>query len=350
MNSRQASGASIPTGYWRRGYKSVRAMTLAILGSTLILLSSGCSTVTETVKGVFVDERFPQLPTPEIATYVVDLSGSTYPVKQLSALGSGIEEFVSGKSLGDPFASPKVSPKSLSIQFITANSANAPRVTLVSAKTGLDLYKWVEARTPNLDQAKPLWRGFVEARSQLSQSGNLDVSICAQQAIKLFGQQGLSESVLAEPARIICSDIQRTRTSLDQLQDFVTDPNVPLGSDVFGALDLAVSNLQRAEMQFPFASKTLVFASDMIDSTPRRNFNGQLRRIDSQNKACELAKEDLVKSYGNAFPLQDITVVLVGQGNSKANIALIEKVRKYWSCYFTSAGADLIETSDLNNY
>jgi hypothetical protein len=324
------------------------------MGGTVILsiglLSSGCAPVVDTFKGVFVGEEFPELPTPEIATYVVDLSGSTYPFQQLTALGSGIEQYVSGESLGQPFDQPLAAPKSLSIQFISENSANAPRITLVSAKTGLDLYNWVKERTPNLDQAKPLWQGFVLARTRLAMESFISLEDCTQKALRYFGAQGLSQEVLSEPAGVICADTQRTNASLDQLTEFVANPGVPLGSDVFGALELAVANLKRAETQFPFSQKTLVFASDMIDSSPQRGFNRSLRALSDPGAACEMAKKDLSETYGSSLPFQDLTVVLVGQGNSRADIDLISKVRKYWSCYFTSAGAELIEASDLNNY
>jgi hypothetical protein len=346
MSQKQVFSKSWRNFLWRS--------TRNVMGGTVILslglLSSGCAPVVETFKSAVMGEEFPELPTPEIATYVVDLSGSTYPFQQLTALGSGIEQFVSGESLGQPFHKPQIAPKSLSIQFITENSANAPRITLVSAKTGLDLYAWVEERTPNLDQAKPLWQGLVSARTRLATERIISIEDCTQKAITYFGAQGLSREVLSEPARVICADIQRTNASLDQLREFVANPGVPLGSDIFGALELAVANLKRAEVQFPFSRKTLVFASDMIDSSSQRGFNRSLKAVSDLGAACEMANRDLAETYGGSLPFQDLTVVLVGQGNSRANVDLIGKVRKYWSCYLTSAGAELIETSDLNNY
>jgi hypothetical protein len=58
------------------------------------------------VKSILADEAFPTLPPAEVATYVLDLSGSTNAIAQLNALNSGIDEFVSGKSLGNPFSNP----------------------------------------------------------------------------------------------------------------------------------------------------------------------------------------------------------------------------------------------------
>jgi hypothetical protein len=321
-----------------------------ILASAVLFFSTGCSTVSETVREVFVEGDFPEMPTPEIATYVVDLSGSTYPIQQLTALGSGIEDFLSGDSFGDPFSNPRIAPKSLSIQFITANSANAPRIPLVSAESGIDLYDWLKVESPNLDQARPLWRKFVKARTDLFKNTTSNLDSCVSSALTIFGQQGLSSLVLREPAQVICEDVRRSQSSLSQLREFVASPGVPLGSDVFGALELATANLKRAEIQFPFSRKSVVFASDMIDATPSRGFNQSLRGIADPEAACEMAKSDLAQTYGSSFPFQDLTVVLVGQGNSRADIDLISKVRRYWSCYFTAAGAELIETSDLNNY
>jgi len=347
-NQAKEGGSSNPSS--KSGPGTLRALALAAIAGATFLSSTGCAPVTDAVKGVFVDEGFPALPTPEIATYVLDLSGSTYPLKQLQALGSGIQEFVSGSSLGDPFSSPKIAPKSLSIQFITENSANGGRIALVSAKTGIELHDWAANNTPNLDQAKQLWRGFKQARTELAMSRVEDLAECQQRAVQLFGQQGLSQAILRQPAKSICNDIARTQSALEQLQEFVSNPGVPLGSDVYGAVEMAVSNLQRAEMQFPMSQKTLVIASDLIDQSPERSFVSRIKSsADSQN-ICALAKQDLTEEYGKGMPFQDLYVVLVGQANSKANTELLNKVRKYWTCYFQAAGAEVIQTTDLNNY
>lgn len=332
------------------GHGSLRALVIAAMAGAIALTSTGCSPVTNAVKGVFVDEGFPTLPTPEVATYIVDLSGSTYPIQQLKALGSGIEDFVSGSSLGDPFRSPKLPPRSLSVQFITQNSANAGRISLISATAGLKLYDFVQRRTPNLDQARPLWEGFVKARTHLATTKVGDLASCRELAIDLFGQQGLSASVLQEPAGWICNDIEKSQAALRQLSDFVARPNVPMGSDVFGAIELAVTNLKRADMQFPMSQKTLVIASDLIDQTPNRRFVKRINSSSSNDQTCELAQEDLMQEYGKEQPFQDLLVVLVGQGNSRADVKLLSEVRKYWTCYFKAAGAEVIQTTDLNNY
>ena len=347
-NQAKEGGSNNPSS--KTGPGTLRALALAALAGATVLTSTGCAPVTDAVKGVFVDEGFPALPAPEIATYIVDLSGSTYPIKQLQALGSGIEEFVSGSSLGDPFSSPKVAPKSLSIQFITENSANGGRISIVSAKTGIELHEWATNNTPNLDQAEQLWRGFRQARTELATSQIQDVSECQQRAVDLFGQQGLSQSSLRQPAKTICNDIIRTQNALEQLKAFVTDPEVPLGSDVYGAVDMAVSNLKTAEMQFPMSRKTLVIASDLIDQSPERSLVSRIKSSASNKDICEMAKGDLDEEYGKGMPFQDIYVVIVGQANSKADTELLNKVRKYWTCYFQSAGAEVIQTTDLNNY
>lgn len=350
MKENQAKEGGSKNPSRKSGPGSLRVLALAALAGATVLTSTGCAPVTDTVKGVFVDEGFPSMPSPEIATYIVDLSGSTYPIQQLKALGSGIEEFISGSSLGDPFRSPKLAPKSLSIQFITQNSANAGRISLVSAETGVELYNFVQSKTPNLDQAKPLWDGFMRARSELASSSVEDLASCQEQAIDLFGQQGLSQSVLREPARLICSDIYRSQVALQQLGEFVANPDVPLGSDVYGAIDMAVSNLKRADMQFPMSQKTLVIASDLIDQTPRRGFKERIKASSNNDEICGLAKQDAIDEYGKTLPFQDLFVVLVGQGNSRADVQLLNQVRKYWTCYFQSAGAEVIQTTDLNNY
>lgn len=96
---------------------------------------------------------------------------------------------------------------------------------------------------------------FIQARSELALNQIEDLLACQEQAIELFGQQGLSKTALRQPAKLICSDIFKTQSALEQLQAFVSDPDVPLGSDVYGAIDMAVSNLKRADMQFPMSKR-----------------------------------------------------------------------------------------------
>jgi hypothetical protein len=347
-NQGKEGGSQLPS--CKPGTRLFKALAAITLASATALTSTGCAPLTSAVEGVFIDEGFPALPTPEIATYVLDLSGSTYPIQQLKALGSGIEEFVSGSSLGDPFKSPKLAPKSLSIQFITQNSANAGRISLVSATTGIQLYDWMVNKTPNLDQAKPLWEGFMNARSNLAFKQVDDLEACQQEAVEIFGQQGLTKAALAQPAKLICSDIYRTQAALEQLREFVANPSVPLGSDVYGAIDLAVSNLKRAEMQYPMSQKTLVLASDLIDQSPDKAFTRMVKASSSGDELCSQAKQDVIDEYGKTLPFQDLFIVLVGQGNSRADVELLNKVGKYWTCYFQSAGAEVIQTTDLNNY
>ena len=346
----QAKEGGFANSSRQAGPGKLRALALIAMATATALTSTGCSPAVDSVKSLFVEEAFPSMPIPEISTYILDLSGSTYPLRQLKALGSGIEETISGASLGDPFRSPKRAPESLSIQFITANSANGGRISLVSANTGVQLYDWVRNTAPNIDQAKPLWAGFVRARQELSQSPVNDLASCQTKAIEYFGQQGLSKLALSEPAKLICLDIAKTRTALDQLNEFVTNPTVPMGSDVFGAVEMGINNLKRAEMQYPISNKVLVIASDLIDQSPGRQFVKQIRNAGDDEAICSWAKEELANKYGSDFPFQDLTVVLVGQSNSRADLKLLNQVRKYWKCFFEHGGASVIETTDLNNY
>jgi hypothetical protein len=98
------------------------------------------------------------------------------------------------------------------------------------------------------------------------------------------------------------------------------------------------------------AQKTLVIASDLIDQSPERSFVSRIKASSSNKDICEMAKQDLAEDYGKGLPFQDLYVVIVGQANSKADTELLNKVRKYWTCYFQSAGAEVIQTTDLNNY
>jgi hypothetical protein len=103
-------------------------------------------------------------------------------------------------------------------------------------------------------------------------------------------------------------------------------------------------------MQFPMSQKTLVIASDLIDQSPERSFVSRIKATAGNKDICEMAKRDLGEEYGKGLPFQDLYVVIVGQANSKADTELLNKVRKYWTCYFQSAGAEVIQTTDLNNY
>lgn len=82
------------------GFKAVLVGASAL---TMIISLSACGPV-EAVKSTLQEDSLPAMPSPEVATYVVDLSGSTFPAAQLKALGSGIDDFIAGESLGNPFA------------------------------------------------------------------------------------------------------------------------------------------------------------------------------------------------------------------------------------------------------
>ena len=133
---------------------------------SLVISLSACGPV-DAVKSTLQEDSFPPLPNPEVATYLVDLSGSTFPTAQLEALGSGVAEFLSGEALGLPFAETPVAPRGLSVQFVTKNSAQAPRILLVSTKTSRDLYDFVKSNASNKEVANRLWNGFITARSNI---------------------------------------------------------------------------------------------------------------------------------------------------------------------------------------
>jgi hypothetical protein len=172
-----------------------RAMRVmgSIFGGLLLILSISACTPMTAVQSTFVEGQFPSLPGPEIATYILDLSGSTNPIAQLAALRSGISDFLGGQTLGNPFPANPVAPRGLSIQFVTKNSAQAPRILLVSTSSSQDLYEFVKDKAPNIEGARQLWEGLVRARTdiwQKARSGS-DSKDCTTQVIKIMGRQQL---------------------------------------------------------------------------------------------------------------------------------------------------------------
>jgi hypothetical protein len=328
-------------------------MTFRFLISASILVFSlalsGCSSINSAVKTIFTEDSFPTLPSPEITTYILDLSGSTDAISQLNALNSGIDDFTSGKSLGNPFSNPKVKPRGLNMQFITLSSGQAPRFLLVSAEASQELYSWMFENSPNLDQAEPLWNGFVKAREVIYVDKLYeDLSSCPRKVVELFGRQAQSEEALRFPASIICKDASKTARSLNALQQFNQNPRIAMGSDVFGAVKLAVKNMERATELFPSASTTIAIASDMVDENPGRKY---LSRLNSNGiDACELGKEFSQADYGNELSLSNFKIILVGLGNTTMYSGVIEKNRKFWNCYFEAAGAEVSEAPDLAGY
>ena len=99
----------------KKSLKAVRnnafkAALVGFSGVALVMSLSACSPVSS-LKSTYEGQPFPQMPAPEVATYVLDLSGSTNPAAQLDALGSGITDFIAGQSLGNPFAQIPVAPR-----------------------------------------------------------------------------------------------------------------------------------------------------------------------------------------------------------------------------------------------
>jgi len=329
--------------------KKSRGVTSMIAAIVLSLTLSGCGTISGAVKSILAEDTFPTLPSPEITTYVLDLSGSTNALAQLNALNSGIDEFTSGKSLGNPFSNPKVKPRGLSMQFITLSSGQAPRFLLVSATASQELYSWMIENSPNIDQAEPLWNGFIRAREIIYMDRMYENMIsCPKKVIELFGQQAQSAEALRFPAIQICKDAAQTAHSLQALTKFNNKPGIPMGSDVFGAIKLAISNMKRASDQYPSASTTIAIASDMIDENPNRKLNVQLNS--SRVDACSLGKQYSAEDYGDNSMLPNLKIILVGLGNTTMYRSILEKNRKFWNCYFESAGADVTEASDLAGY
>ena len=324
-----------------------RALVVGFSGAALVMSLSACAPVSA-LKSAYEGEPVPQMPAPEVATYVLDLSGSTYPTAQLEALGSGINDFIAGQSLGNPFAQNPVAPRGLSIQFVTKNSAQAPRILLVSTKTSQSLYEFIKEKTPNLEGARQLWDGLINARTQIWQDSALEANQaeCVTRVVKMLGRQQLLPDALKVPANIICQDAKQTATSFKRLESFVSNPGIEMGSDVKGAIEASLKNLATAKAENPSARITMVIASDLVDEvslTLPRRLNG----IDSKG-ACELAVQDA----GNAAnDYTSVNVVIVGARNSKVNTRTLDQVQAYWTCYLNQIGiTNITEQSDLSGF
>ena len=324
-----------------------RALVVGFSGAALVMSLSACSPVSS-LKSAYEGQPFPQMPAPEVAIYVLDLSGSTYPTAQLEALGSGITDFIAGQSLGNPFAQSPVAPRGLSIQFVTQNSAQAPRILLVSTKTSQSLYEFIKEKELNLEGSLQLWNGLINARTRIWQDSALeaDQADCVNKVVELLGRQQLLPDALEIPAGIICQDAKQTATSLKRLEDFIANPEIKMGSDVKGAIEASLRNLATSKAENPAARLTLVIASDMVDevslSHPQR-----LSGIDSQG-VCQMAVQDA----GNAVnDYSSVNVVIVGARNSKANTKTLDQVQAYWTCYLNQIGiTNLTEQSDLSGF
>ena len=324
-----------------------KAVFAGFTATTLSLGLTACGPV-EQVKSAFAEDAIPPMPAPEVATYVLDLSGSTNPTAQLEALGSGISDFIAGRSLGNPFAKIAEAPRGLSIQFITANAAQAPRILLVSTKTSQDLYNFVSENVPNLEGSRQLWNGLINARSQIWQDKNLEAntSACIEQVIQSLGKQQLLPDALQEPARIICQDAKKTANALQRLNNFVANPTVDSGSDVEGAITIGLKNLTNSKNEFPSARLTLVIASDLIDEVGL-DLPNKLNGSDNK-KACGLGTKDASRISAD---YSDVNVVFVGSRNSVASTQLLDRVSSYWSCYFNQIGiTNIEEKSDLSGF
>jgi len=266
----------------------------------------------------------------------------------LEALGSGISDFIAGRSLGNPFAKTVEAPRGLSIQFITTNAAQAPRIVLVSTQTSQDLYRFVSENVPNLEGSRQLWNGLINARTQIWQDSTLGASLtgCIEQVVQSLGKQQLLPDALQEPARLVCQDSIKTANALERLNNFVANPTVGVGSDVEGAITIGLKNLINSKSEFPSARLTLVIASDLIDEVgldlPRK-----LAGSDSQ-KACGFGTKDASRITAD---YSDVSVVLVGARNSVASTQLLDQVSTYWSCYFSQIGiTNIEEKSDLSGF
>ena len=324
-----------------------KAAVVGLSGAALVMSLSACSPI-DALKSTYEGQPFPQMPAPEVATYILDLSGSTFPTAQLEALGSGISDFIAGESLGNPFAQTPVAPRGLSIQFVTQNSAQAPRILLVSTKTSQSLYNYIKEKTPNLEGALQLWDGLINARTQIWQDAALEANQadCVNKVVEMLGRQQLLPEALKFPAGIICQDAKQTATAFKRLESFVTNPNIAMGSDVKGAIETSLKNLSTAQTENPSARLTLVIASDLVDevslSLPRR-----LEGSDSKG-VCNMAVQDA----GNALnDYSNVNVVIVGARNSKVNTKTLDQVQAYWTCYFNQIGiTNVTEQSDLSGF
>ena len=324
-----------------------KAAVVGLSGAALVMSLSACSPI-DALKSTYEGQPFPQMPAPEVATYILDLSGSTFPTAQLEALGSGISDFIAGESLGNPFAQTPVAPRGLSIQFVTQNSAQAPRILLVSTKTSQSLYNYIKEKTPNLEGALQLWDGLINARTQIWQDAALEANQadCVNKVVEMLGRQQLLPEALKFPAGIICQDAKQTATAFKRLESFVTNPNIEMGSDVKGAIETSLKNFATAQTENPSARLTLVIASDLVDevslSLPRR-----LEGSDSKG-VCNTAVQDA----GNALnDYSNVNVVIVGARNSKVNTNTLDQVQAYWTCYFNQIGiTNVTEQSDLSGF
>ena len=324
-----------------------KAAVVGLSGAVLVMSLSACSPL-DALKSTYEGQPFPQMPAPEVATYILDLSGSTFPTAQLEALGSGISDFIAGESLGNPFAQTPVAPRGLSIQFVTQNSAQAPRILLVSTKTSQSLYNYIKEKTPNLEGALQLWDGLINARTQIWQDAALEANQadCVNKVVEMLGRQQLLPEALKFPAGIICQDAKQTATAFKRLESFVSNPNIEMGSDVKGAIETSLMNLATAQTENPSARLTLVIASDLVDevslSLPRR-----LEGSDSKG-VCDMAVQDAgiaLNDYSN------VNVVIVGARNSKVNTKTLDQVQAYWTCYFNQIGiTNVSEQSDLSGF
>ena len=324
-----------------------KAVFTGFTATTLSLGLTACGPI-EQVKSVFAEDAIPPMPAPEVATYVLDLSGSTNPTAQLEALGSGISDFIAGRSLGNPFAKIAEAPRGLSIQFITTNAAQAPRIVLVSTKTSQDLYNFITNNVPNLEGSKQLWDGLINARTQIWQDSTLEANLagCVEKVVQSLGKQQLLPDALQEPARLICQDAKKTANAVERLNNFVANPTVDVGSDVEGAITIGLKNLINSKNEFPAARLTLVIASDLIDEVgldlPRK-----LSGSDSK-KACGYGTKDASRITAD---YSEVSVVLVGSRNSVASTQLLDQVSSYWSCYFSQIGiTNIEEKSDLSGF
>ena len=324
-----------------------KAAVVGLSGAALVMSLTACSPI-DALKSTYEGQPFPQMPAPEVATYILDLSGSTFPTAQLEALGSGISDFIAGESLGNPFAQTPVAPRGLSIQFVTQNSAQAPRILLVSTKTSQSLYNYIKEKTPNLEGALQLWDGLINARTQIWQDAALEANQadCVNKVVEMLGRQQLLPEALKFPAGIICQDAKQTATAFKRLESFVTNPNIEMGSDVKGAIETSLKNLSTAQTENPSARLTLVIASDLVDevslSLPRR-----LEGSDSKG-VCDIAVQDAGNTLND---YSNVNVVIVGARNSKVNTKTLDQVQAYWTCYFNQIGiTNVTEQSDLSGF
>ena len=326
------------------GFRAV----LVGFGSVALVMSLTACGPLNGLKSTFSEDAFPPMPAPEVATYVVDLSGSTYPMAQLSALGSGIDGFIAGDSLGNPFAESPVAPRGLSIQFVTKNSAQAPRILLVSSRTSQDLYSFMKTINLNIDGSRQLWNSMIQVRKEIWQGNAIKASgaDCIAQVVSMLGRQQLLPDALREPANIICRDAKQTSQAMVQLSSFVATPGIDMGSDVEGAIKSSLNNLATAKIEAPGVRRILVVASDLVDERglelPKRLASA------TPDAICKMAVTDAGTASSD---FSDLSVILVGSKNSKINTKLLDQVQTYWTCYLNQLGIKNInQQSDLSGF